>query len=343
MKPEKNIPEELSPAIFMASELQNEPVNQLSQTVNIWPRPTESPLTVAGAEAVETKDSAQPLTEQDKILTPQPQIAEELIGPQEKVHVESLVLETNDEPPIEVVPDEAAAETIIVTEEGDHNLTEFTDVTAVMGEFEESGVEEGEDVEWQVPAVFVAESIEPTGLTEPTEAEAAIYTALEPEVEALAAELPAPVEAMEAAIEQLIEALEQTESEEFPQIHEILAEIMALPDDLEIIAGEVEEAMEQKLEALFVRLFEATGIEYTPELVKAFVKLTRTHHLEELIAVEREEDSQSLPGEAGTREFLQKLRRVLGKMRRTVSSFYGIGKSVLRLYDPPLARLMMSA
>lgn len=145
-------------------------------------------------------------------------------------------------------------------------------------------------------------------------------------------ELPTPVGEIEATITQLAEALELTHPGEPTEAYQILEEIIALPASLETAAAEPAVMVEERLEELFIELFEETAIEYTPELIVSFIKLTQAHYLEELLETAKEEEAQGLPDEIGTREFLQKLKHGLSNMKQTAIHFYEIGKSVLRLY-----------
>ncbi len=149
-----------------------------------------------------------------------------------------------------------------------------------------------------------------------------------------ASELPATVKEIEAAILQLVEALGLTEADETQNVDQILEEIIALPDAIEANTDDAVMTVEQNLEGLFARLFEESGVESTPELIKSFVELTKAHYLKESlpINIETEDEIQTLPDEIGTREFLQKLRHGLSSMKQAVAHFYEIGRSIMRLY-----------
>lgn len=147
-------------------------------------------------------------------------------------------------------------------------------------------------------------------------------------------ELPAPIKEIEAAILQLAESLELAESDETQKVYQILGEMITLPDAIETVIGNTEKDTEQKLKELFIRLFEEIGAEQRPALIESLVKLTQTLYLKKLlpVAIETEDNSQALPDEIGMREFLQKLQHGLSTMKRAVTHFYEIGKSVMRLY-----------
>lgn len=162
---------------------------------------------------------------------------------------------------------------------------------------------------------------------------------VETEAHPLAAipELPAPVAEIEAAMTELtgvIEGSEDTVTDEPKKIDEILQRIITLPTKFEAADSEEAEELEQELEVLFVELFKEAGIPYTSELIESFVKLTKAHYLEELLAITKDTDeNQNQPTEIGTREFLRKLQHGLSTMRQTVVNFYEIGKSIMRLYE----------
>lgn len=146
-------------------------------------------------------------------------------------------------------------------------------------------------------------------------------------------ELPAPTEQVESTMVELIAVIENPELEGSQRIHEILAEIIALPSQLTAESANNEETIQQNLTELFVELFKAAHIDATPELVKSFVKLTQMHYFEAIIkSAESKMDSDEAKYEIGTREFLHKLQQGLSAIKRAITNSYQIGKSILRLY-----------
>jgi hypothetical protein len=145
-------------------------------------------------------------------------------------------------------------------------------------------------------------------------------------------ELPAAAADIVIAISELAEALV---SEEAKEVHNIIEEIIRLPNSLSVSSAAEDANVDQTLSDLFVELFERAGIEYGPELIESFVVLTRAHYLEELLPLltETEINAPRLPDEIGTREFLQKLQHGLSRIKQTVNHYYELGKSALRLYD----------
>lgn len=184
-------------------------------------------------------------------------------------------------------------------------------------------------------------------IQQPAFAEVEPSEADQPEAHSItgAAELPAPVVEIETAITQLVAATEEAGGEEPKKIDAILEEIITLPAKFELAVDQKTEALDEKLEELFVELFEEADINYSPELVESFVRLTKAHYLEELLDVTEHTagTAQGLPDEIGTREFLQKLQHGLSAIEQAVINFCAIGKSVLRLYNFELAHVQAIA
>lgn len=146
-------------------------------------------------------------------------------------------------------------------------------------------------------------------------------------------ELPAPVEQIESAVSELTTALDKLEDDESPKLQEILEAVLTLPVKPEAVTDEETVILEQKLGDLFVELFEEVNISYTPELVDSFVELTKTNYLNKLLEnMDSEREDSPLPTEIGTREFLQRLLDRPAALKTSITDFYGIGKSTLRLY-----------
>lgn len=229
---------------------------------------------------------------------------------------------------IETVQLATAEETELVEwqeNEADYELLREDEVILLMADFEQSKAEIDEAGDPTLSDIFVSD---------PADTKVSRHTSAELQAVISVPELPAPVKEIEAAITQLAEVLELAEADETQKVYQVFEEIIMLPTGLEASTGEAKKDVDQKLEELFVRLFEQTGIEYTPELIDSFIKLTHSHYLKELlpIAIETEDDTQTLPDEIGTREFLQKLQHGLNRMKQTVVNFYELGGSVLRLY-----------
>lgn len=149
----------------------------------------------------------------------------------------------------------------------------------------------------------------------------------------LPGELPAPPEEAAAMLEELALVLETAEPQQLQKFEAILEAIMQLPEQLDMGIPEHAPIIEEKLQVLFIELFEEAGIDYTPELIDSFVLLTQNHFFGKVLRVNPEmEKSAQLPDQIGTREFLQALQHGLSRMRQAVFHIYEIGKSVLRLY-----------
>ena len=161
-------------------------------------------------------------------------------------------------------------------------------------------------------------------------------------------ELPAPTEEVEVAMAQLLDALDtvdETENDEPTRADAILEKILALPAELANASEQEVVVLAEKLEELFIELFEEVGINYTPELIESFVKLTETHYLEAVLQTSEniETETADQPNEIGTREFLQKLQDGLRAMKQAMINFYEIGKSILRVYNYDLQAIQAVA
>ena len=126
------------------------------------------------------------------------------------------------------------------------------------------------------------------------------------------------------------------ETFESSKAHELLREIVALPAIIETtveISAADHEDIDVQLETLFVALFKELDIDYTPELVRAFVRITKNHYFEARIAqVEVQTEagtSDDMSKEIGTRELLQKLQSSVHRLGQTLARQYRLGKSAL--------------
>jgi hypothetical protein len=150
-----------------------------------------------------------------------------------------------------------------------------------------------------------------------------------------APELGAPLAQIEAAIVQLVAALENDAADKAVKTGAILEEIIRLPGKVEAVPKEDSGIFEEKLEELFLELFEEADIGYSPGLIKSYARLTRAHYAQDPLEVPAApgEETYSLPDEIGTREFLQKLQYGLSDMKQAAVNFYEIGKSILHIYS----------
>ncbi len=166
------------------------------------------------------------------------------------------------------------------------------------------------------------------------EDELAELTQIEPSPEIAMQELPSPLVEVQATITKLIEVVGLEVAEELGKVTAIVEEIAMLPVKLEVAAAQELGELEEKLESLFIQLFEEANVVYSSELVQSFVKLAQAHYLEELLATAQgiKAEDHGQPKENGTREFLQKLQHGLSTTRQAVVNFYQIGKSIVRLY-----------
>jgi hypothetical protein len=218
-----------------------------------------------------------------------------------------------------------AGEETIEADESDIPVDQFEtdEVITIPGIIEQSSLENNDE-----GAFSAANDISRPGEDAPVE-----FLQAEPRPIIEIQELSSPLVEIEATVTKLVEAVELEDAEKPKKVDAILEEIITLPAKLEVAAAEEVEQLEEKLEELFVELFEEAGISYSPELVGSFVKLTKAHYLEELLAITKDAgETQDLPAEIGTREFLQKLKHVLSAMKQAAINFDEIGKSIMRLY-----------
>lgn len=147
-------------------------------------------------------------------------------------------------------------------------------------------------------------------------------------------ELPTPIKQANEAISTLAEMIEDTEDPKSEKILMIIEDIIALPENLKKSVDAKPQEIEQKLENLFTLLFEEAGIEYNPELIQAFVKLTQEHYLESFLraAMPVEEKQIKISDKIDGYEFLKVLGRRASAAKKVIINFYEIGKSVLKLY-----------
>jgi hypothetical protein len=295
---------------------------------------TQAPLTASTSEHVTLQQNESPAE----------QVLDDSVPPKhETVEVEAiltdidlpLVDETMAEPPLTAAIDESAGADIpellkveismADDQPVDDNLSELEKAAPVIN-LEQTIVEHADDQE--IPSHSAAD-------VQFVKYEPAAFTGAEASPLLAVPELPATIVEVEATMEQLVDAIEVRDAEEPGKIEAILEDIIAMPAKVELATGDDAKELDEKLEELFVELFEEANISYSPELVESFVKLTRMHYFEELLVITKdaEEASQGLPDEIGTREFLQKLQHGLGAMKQAVINFYELGKSILRLYS----------
>jgi hypothetical protein len=193
-------------------------------------------------------------------------------------------------------------------------------------ETEQASVEASDEVVlWNEPSEVVLNEID-----------AAAQPVIEQEPVAMP-ELAAPIEEVEVVVSQLVEILESAEPELSEVVTEIIAEIMALPAQIELADDTANEVIEQKLQELFIELFDEAAVEYTPQLVASFVALTKAHYMEVLLdtAKAKTDQTDAVLTDMGTREFLQKLQRGLTAIKQAALHFYELGRSALQLYGFP--------
>ncbi|HET9850077.1 MAG TPA: hypothetical protein VFP35_00390 [Candidatus Saccharimonadales bacterium] len=139
-----------------------------------------------------------------------------------------------------------------------------------------------------------------------------------------------PIESIETALQQLSEFTKTNQPEASENLNPIL-------DKISEVSAKVDENSEaetqEELEELFVRLFEESGVDYTPELVESLAAVTITRHL--LNPAEEIEDKiekDDMPHESGTHEIIKKLLAGISTIKKALAHAYVIGRSALLLY-----------
>ncbi|HET9850521.1 MAG TPA: hypothetical protein VFP35_02780 [Candidatus Saccharimonadales bacterium] len=149
-------------------------------------------------------------------------------------------------------------------------------------------------------------------------------------------ELGVPIEEVESALEQIVVALENPPMEEDnASVRRLLEEALQAPvklpvDNSETLTGQ--EATQENLEELFIQLFKEVQLEYTPELLESFVRLSFNSRLNRPAGkAKTKEEVMTRLQDKGTHEFIKKLLKVVNNIKRAAASAYLIGKSAMRL------------
>lgn len=142
------------------------------------------------------------------------------------------------------------------------------------------------------------------------------------------------VDEAEDSLAGLAEVIESTDVETTQELNETLDKIIEVQVNLEAEnegnSNEVE--AQEELKKLFMDLLDKMGIEYTPELVESFARLSlEGRFVEEIKKIEKEEVDDK-PQDSGTNEIIKKLVVVLKTIKKAMSQAASIGRSVLRVY-----------
>jgi len=153
-------------------------------------------------------------------------------------------------------------------------------------------------------------------------------------------QISSQVEEIENTLNKLTELIESDKVQETEVVNEILDKILEVPTKLHAPESEyVSEAeAQEELEELFIELFEAANIEYSPEIVESLVRLTLNWRLvKEIKSLKKEQESGDEPHEVGTHEIIKQLLIGLGTIKKAITHAYTIGKSAIRLYSVSFA------
>jgi hypothetical protein len=170
----------------------------------------------------------------------------------------------------------------------------------------------------------------------------------------LVSELTLPIETVGDAVSVLAEKIEALAADEFEAVQEILDDISykaaevhqaTAPDTalaetvLDPLAAEAEvidpAEIKQELQELFVELFEAAGLDYTPELIEALAELSISGTLAEIINPEIESESKPEDDtnlDRGTHEIIKQIQATISNLKRKMANAYRVGSSILALY-----------
>lgn len=194
--------------------------------------------------------------------------------------------------------------------------------------------EEPERLDFYVPEqpLFIAEESEEAH----DSGENSLLVLQNTEYESLQTELPVSVEEIEMTISELTEKMENLEPRETETSVQILDQIDEAPAKLKASAeGEFinEKEVQEELEELFTDLFDELEVEYTPELIDAFVSLSLKPYFEEAKEIEVEDEAGDNDSQnRGTHEIIRKILTSITDLKKTLANAYLIGRSAVRLY-----------
>jgi hypothetical protein len=273
----------------------------------------------------------------------EPDAKRTIAEPEKEEHIKETIIEEALEPTSEIEAHESAEAEIY--EEPELAAEYFYDeeehpaqMIEVEEEYDIQPSEEGQSTEFSEFEEEVVEMATPLKLEEES-----FY------------ELPAPVEQVELAVEELAQFIDELEDEdELDTVHEILddiatkiQELRSETDDERIPeiqdAQEVEVSLsteeaadtEEDLRELFIELFDYAEIDYTPELVDSFVRLTLQHDINKLISESAAEESSLV--DRGTHEIIQQIIKAIATVKKAARHACSIGRSALNLYSRQLA------
>lgn len=283
----------------------------------------------------------------------------------ERNHQESIELisdevskKTSEQPPEPIIDtlaeidDEISAEFLLPQEEADQEFVHEEEKEPQLSlVIEEDMIEDFENADEMLPDdstnTYIEQAVE---LITDTELMANAGPTTEIEKTQNLPELALLIEGVEQVIIQVterIEELEDGQAEAMEAASEILDEIMDIIEearedtrnDSGLLMVEQAEAEEQqietegKLKELFGQLFDALGIEYTPELVADCTRVVLNGGLQEEILQKewKEEEEVFIHQGQGTHEVLIQLRATISSVMNSLLYTYEIGKAALAL------------
>lgn len=144
------------------------------------------------------------------------------------------------------------------------------------------------------------------------------------------------IEGIESSLVQLAEYIEETDEETKEKLDELLDKIIEVPLRLDtgLENGLTEDEAQEELEKLFAELFDAAGVEYTPELIESLAYLTLKWNLvDEVKKLKIKEEVEEEPQESGTHEIIKQILVGISTIKKVLAHACAIGKSALKLYN----------
>lgn len=240
----------------------------------------------------------------------------EVIKVEEALTAHNFPLETDS-------PTDSADEEVLVS--FDH----FKDMVPVLDE---------RYIPYDTPELEVIEELPETNTPPilPAEGDRGILTDNETPVLERVVPISSSPEEMKGSLVQIAEFISDGEPQTAEKVNEKLDKIIEVAAKFE--AGNDEEVItkeevQEELEELFNELFEEMGIDYTPELIESFARLTLEQVAGEAEKLEDEELDEAPVGD-GTHEAIKQLLLGLSTVKKEdMIQAFAIGRSALRLYS----------
>jgi hypothetical protein len=146
-------------------------------------------------------------------------------------------------------------------------------------------------------------------------------------------ELLVPMGQVEQTIIDLTDRIGELGLEQTEIVHQTLDDIALKADEVRSLTETEKVVATEELEEQLVQLFDYAEIEYTPELIESFVKLTLMQDVPELILKIDQTDTVDTPEDKGTHEIIKQLLAAVSNIKKTAMQAYSIGKSAVYLYS----------